>query len=244
MIVDSTTLSEACSTIEKWARHRESRYVCVSNVHMCMQVSDDAKFCQAVNCADLTVPDGKPIAVALKMLGLTQAEHVRGADLTKSLCELAEVKNLTIGLYGGTHEAVHGFLTLLQKMHPNLTVGCAISPPFRNLSEDETHNYIREINDAQVQILFVGLGCPKQEYWMAQHRGKINAVMVGVGAVFDFFGGKKPEAPRWIQQIGLEWLFRMASEPKRLWKRYVLLNPRFLWRFGKQLISCKFLKAT
>lgn len=107
---------------------------------------------------------------------------------------------------------------------------------FRALDDLEDEAYAREINGAGVQILFIGLGCPKQEKWMAAHKGRVNAVMVGVGAVFDFLSGEKREAPRWMRSVGLEWLFRLMSEPKRLWRRYLILNPRFLWHFGKQLM--------
>ncbi|MCU7945061.1 MAG: WecB/TagA/CpsF family glycosyltransferase [Candidatus Thiodiazotropha sp. (ex Cardiolucina cf. quadrata)] len=112
-----------------------------------------------------------------------------------------------------------------------------ISPPFRELNKLEDTGFVDKINSTEVQILFVGLGCPKQEKWMAQHKGEVHAVMVGVGAVFDFLSGTKKEAPRWLQSLGLEWLFRLLSEPNRLWKRYTIHNPRFIWHFFKQLLS-------
>jgi N-acetylglucosaminyldiphosphoundecaprenol N-acetyl-beta-D-mannosaminyltransferase len=118
-----------------------------------------------------------------------------------------------------------------------------ISPPYRELTQEEDQEYIETINNSGVQILFVGLGCPKQEIWMANHKGKVNSTMGGVGAGFDFLSGTKKEAPSWGQEVGLEWLFRLMLEPKRLWKRYLFYNPRFLWNFAKQLIHSRLGKA-
>ena len=237
MRVDETSINLSANLIEEWAVTEESRYVCVSNVHMCMEAFDDSQFQNVVNSSDLVVPDGKPLAIGLKLLGSDTAEQVRGADLTKELLQLADKKKLVIGLYGGTEIAIENFGAYIELAYPNAVLGCAISPPFRPLNDQEDQEFVQEINEAGVQILFVGLGCPKQEKWMAAHRGRVNAVMVGVGAVFDFLSGEKREAPRWMRSVCMEWLFRLLSEPRRLWRRYLILNPRFIWHFGKQLIT-------
>ncbi len=236
MRIDETSIAHTTSLIENRIAKNRSGYVCVSNVHMCMETFDHPDFRNVVNSADLVVPDGKPLAIGMKLLGSTTTEQVRGADLTKELLKLADKKKLVIGLYGGTEEAVGSFMNFIKLGYPSVRVGSAISPPFRLLDDREDERFVREINEAGVQILFVGLGCPKQEKWMAEHRGRVNAVMVGVGAVFDFLSGEKKEAPRLVQKLGVEWLFRLVSEPKRLWRRYLILNPRFLWHFGKQLV--------
>ncbi|MBU0970232.1 MAG: WecB/TagA/CpsF family glycosyltransferase, partial [Proteobacteria bacterium] len=127
--------------------------------------------------------------------------------------------------------------TFLKKKYPGLHIACAISPPFRELTPQEDEEYTKQINKSGARILFVSLGCPKQERWMADHKDRLSCVMLGVGAAFDFLSGKKKHAPRWMQKVGLEWIFRLACEPRRLWKRYFKHNPRFIWYFGKQLIK-------
>jgi len=239
MHVNITTLSKTCQQIKVWALQHTSHYICVSNVHMCMESCDDKIFADIVNKADMVLPDGKPIALALKLLGHTDAEQIRGADITLALCELAANEGLTIGLYGGSEQALKDFQASLKVKFPNIKIGCAISPPFRALSAEEDAAMIQQINDSGVQVLFVGLGCPKQEQWMAKHKGKVNAIMLGVGAVFDFLSGNKKEAPVWVQSIGMEWFFRLCSEPRRLWKRYFKHNPRFVYFFMLQYLKTK-----
>lgn len=239
MRVDEMSIDKSLALIIDWANRRESKYICVSNVHMCMEAFDKSSFQNIVNSADQVVPDGMPLAVGMRLLGSKYSQQIRGADLTRSILEHANNKGLVIGLYGGTEEAVAKIVSIIKKEYQSITIGCGISPPFHALSEQQDNQYVKIINDSNVQILLVGLGCPKQEIWMANHKGKVNAVMVGVGAVFDFLSGTKMEAPRWIQNIGLEWLFRLLSEPNRLWKRYATHNPRFIIYFFKQLLSIR-----
>lgn len=234
MSVNVTSLKQTVATIGEWVTKKQSYSVCVSNVHMCMETYDSSEFLDIVNHADMVLPDGKPIALGLKLLGHGDAKQVRGADITLALCERAAQMGWVVGLYGGSEKALLDFQQFLAVTYPKINLGCAISPPFRDLSADEDLAMINQINQSGVQILFVGLGCPKQERWMAAHKGQINAVMLGVGAVFDFLSGNKREAPRWVQSIGMEWLFRLCSEPGRLWKRYLKQNPRFVWYFMQQ----------
>ena len=237
MGVNITSLTQAANKIEQWAKAYQSAYVCVSNVHMCMEVYDNSAFADIVNAADKVIPDGKPITLGLKLLGHTEASQVRGADITLTLCEMAASKGLVIGLYGGEESVLADFSHFLKTKFPDINIGCAISPPFRELSAQEDADMVAQINQAKVQILFVGLGCPKQERWMAAHKGQVNAVMLGVGAVFDFLSGHKKEAPRWVQSIGMEWFFRLVSEPRRLWKRYFYTNTKFIVLLAIQLFS-------
>jgi len=240
METDLVSLPEVTDTVLTWARNRESRYVCVANVHMCMECVDHPSFRKVVNDADLTVPDGRPLVWMQYLLGYHHAQQVRGSDLVRALCTAAEKSGVSVGFYGGAPEVLDRFVAVLNTRFPNLQIAFCHAPPFRPLSEEELAADVERINNSGVDILFVGLGCPKQERWMAQQKGSVQAVMLGVGAAFDFLAGVKPHAPRWIQVAGLEWLFRLMCEPKRLWRRYLLLNPRFILLAGKQLIYERF----
>lgn len=243
MPVAITSLEQAGEEIVAAAREGESRYVCVGNVHMCMEAFDSPEYNAVVNGADLVVPDGKPLVWGLRALGAREAGHVRGSDLLLHLCGRAEQEGIAIGLYGGTPESLVDFQAFLRGSFTGLHIAFAASPPFRPLTQEEAERYAREIRDSGARILFVGIGCPKQEQWMAAHRGTLPCVMIGVGAAFDFFSGRKKHAPRWMQQAGLEWLFRLASDPRRLWKRYLKHNPRFVWYFTKQYIRQRLRRA-
>jgi N-acetylglucosaminyldiphosphoundecaprenol N-acetyl-beta-D-mannosaminyltransferase len=211
------------------------KYICVANVHMCMESYDNPEFCQVVYNADLVVPDGRPLVWALRLLGEKHAFQVRGSDLLLKLCAEAQQKNIPVGFYGGTPESLQDFQAYLKREYPLLPIACAISPPFRPLSVEEDAACVAQIIASGTKILFVGIGCPKQENWMAAHKNRLGCVMIGVGAAFDFFSGRKKHAPRWMQKAGLEWVFRLASDPRRLWKRYLKHNPRFVWYFLRQL---------
>lgn len=214
-------------------------YVCFSTVHMVMESFDDAEFAAKVNTADLVVPDGMPLVWMQKLQGAKNATRVRANDLMILLCRYAEKNNLSVGFYGGRQEVIDEILRRARKDFPNLKVTYAFSPPFRALTADEDASITAEINRNKPDILFMGLGCPKQENWMAEHRGKIKSVMLGVGASFDFYAGNVAESPEWMGKLGLEWLFRLLQEPRRLWKRYLILNPRFVWLASLQLFRLK-----
>lgn len=239
MNVDVTTYEDASNRILGWSNELPGRYVCVSNVHMCMETFGNSDFSQIVNSADLVVPDGKPLVWAQKLLGEKNASQVRGSDLLLHVCREAEYRELPIGLYGGSETSLKDFIIFLNEKFPNLKISFAESPPFRELTQEEDEAYIVQINKSNAKILFVGIGCPKQEKWMAAHKEALQCVMIGVGAAFDFFSGQKKHAPKWMQNVGLEWVFRLFSDPRRLWKRYLKHNPRFVYYFLKQLISKK-----
>ena len=235
MDVDVTPLKPSVARIIQWIKEKKSAYVCVANVHMCMEVFDSVSFGSVVNGADLVIPDGKPLSIVQKLLGHANAEQVRGQDIMSALCSVSGEKSLNIGFYGGSSEAVLNLVkSNLLVQYPDVKISYAFSPPFRTLSEQEDGDVVGKINQAKVDVLFVGIGCPKQEIWMAGHKDKLNCVMLGVGAAFDFIAGNKKHAPRWVQNMGLEWLFRLCSEPRRLWKRYLKQNPRFIWYFIQQ----------
>jgi N-acetylglucosaminyldiphosphoundecaprenol N-acetyl-beta-D-mannosaminyltransferase len=230
----------------KWALRnaidKVSQYICVANVHMCMESFDDYYYTDIINNSGLVVPDGKPLFWCLKLLGCIKAHHIRGADLMIKLCSEAIPKGIGIGFYGSTSETIIDLKKNLKKKFPEIKILFAHSPPFRELTLKEEESYIADINKSNIGILFVGLGCPKQEIWMAEHKDKLSCVMIGVGAAFDFYSGKKKHAPIWMQKVGFEWTFRLMSEPRRLWKRYLKHNPRFVWYFCKQLLGYDFSK--
>lgn len=236
-----TNVCDHASAVEKIAGLvGTGGYVCVATVHMVMEAHDDPAFAAKVNSADLIVPDGMPLLWMQKLQGAKEAQRVRGNDLTLELCKYAEENGLTVGFYGGAPEVIEAIKTRAAQDFPKLKIVYAFSPPYRELSAEEDAEITTQINTAAPDILFVGLGCPKQENWMAAHREKVTAVMIGVGAAFDFYAGNLKEAPPWLSNIGLEWLFRLAMEPKRLWRRYVILNPRFVLLAVEQLLGRSF----
>lgn len=215
----------------------QSTYVCVANVHMVMEAFDNPEFMDVVSNADLVVPDGVPLVWVMRMAGVKGQQRVRGPDLMPRLCDVAEKRGLRVGFIGGKEDVLTSLKQKVEAEHPALNVVYCYSPPFRPLSEHEEKGIIDEINSSRVQILFVGLGCPKQERWMAARKGKVNAVMLGVGAAFDLHTGAIKQCPRWLQQMGLEWAFRFKEEPRRLAGRYLKHNPRFIWYAARQLIG-------
>jgi N-acetylglucosaminyldiphosphoundecaprenol N-acetyl-beta-D-mannosaminyltransferase len=234
--VDATSYADAAARVVRWATSGESRYVCVANVHMVMESRDDPSFRAVVNGADLVTADGMPLVWALRLLGVRSATRVYGPDLTPAVCEAAAERGVPVGFYGGTEDVVARMTANLGRRVPGLRVVYRHSPPFRRLTDDETAADLSAIRRSGARILFVGLGCPKQERWMAAQRGKLDAVMLGVGAAFDFLAGTKAQAPRALQRLGLEWCFRLAHEPRRLWRRYLRHNPRFVLLFAAQML--------
>jgi len=226
--VDATSYDDASRRIIEWSRARESRYVCVAAVNNVMEAHDHRDFRHIMEAADLVTPDGMPLVWCLRTLCNSGATRVYGPDLTRRLLTEAERNHLPIGLYGGSEKALEGLQRFIALAVPRARVVYACAPPFRPLTPEEDNRITSEIINSGVALLFVGLSTPKQERWMAAHRGKVPCTMIGVGAAFDFLSGHKPQAPRWMMQSGLEWLFRLITEPRRLWRRYLTQNPRFL----------------
>ncbi|HEU4561387.1 MAG TPA: WecB/TagA/CpsF family glycosyltransferase [Longimicrobium sp.] len=235
--VDATSYDDAAARVAAWARAGESRYVCVSNVHMVMEGYDDPAYQRVVNAADLVTPDGVPLVWALRLMGVRDASRVYGPDLTPAVCGRAAQDGIPVGFYGGSPEALGGAVARLTERFPALRVVYRHSPPFRAATAGEDEETVAAINASGARILFVGLGCPKQERWMAEHRGRVGAVMLGVGAAFDFLAGTKRQAPRFLMKIGMEWAFRLATEPRRLGRRYLYHNPRYAACLLRQLAS-------
>ena len=229
------SLAEATEQVLAWAQAEESRTVCAANVHMVMEAYDDPAFGAMVNGADLVTPDGMPLVWALRLLGLRGQTRVCGPDLTLEVCRLASERGIPVGFYGAREKVLEALTARLQQKFPGLSIAYAQSPPFRPPDETEQRATLLAIQTSGTRILFVGLGCPRQERWIAQHRGQIPAVMLGVGAAFDFHAKAIRQAPRWMQRSGLEWVFRLAMEPRRLWKRYFKHNPRYMALLAAQV---------
>ena len=237
--LDALTYGAARERILAWARRGESRYVCVAAVNNVMTGYGDPAFRRVHNEADLVTTDGVPLVWGLRLLGLPHAERVYGPELMPRICEAAARDGVPVGLFGGSPAVLDHLVKRLRARFPDLDIAYVHSPPFRPLTEAEDREVVREIRESGARILFVGIGCPKQERWMARHRPDVPAVMIGVGAAFDFLADRKPKAPAWMQRSGLEWLFRLVTEPRRLWRRYVFQNPRFLALFAAQLIRTR-----
>ena len=225
--VDATSIEDASVRVLDWARRRESRAVLHANVHMVMEARDQPGFRAVVNMADLVTPDGVPLVWVLRRLGFPGQGRVYGPDLMVELCRRAAATGVPVGFFGGAPDVLAALLVNLRRRFPGLAVAFAESPPFRPLSVEEDAAIAERVHASGTRILFVGLGCPKQERWIAGQRGRLPAVMLGAGAAFDFHAGMVRQAPRWLQTAGLEWAFRLAMEPRRLWRRYARHNPRF-----------------
>ncbi|MGZ6515894.1 MAG: WecB/TagA/CpsF family glycosyltransferase, partial [Actinomycetota bacterium] len=225
MRVDVTSYDDAAERVATWVDRGESRTVCAASVNNVMQAHDDREFLQAMNDADLVVADGRPLVWGLRGLGAATATQVRGTDLMRALLATASSHRIPVAFFGGAPEVLDRLLGRVETDWPDLRVAYSFSPPFDPPTPDEDARAVRELNASGAGIVFVALGCPKQEFWLASHRGRVRDVMVGVGAAFDFLAGTKRQAPRFLQRIGLEWLFRLVSEPRRLWRRYVRHNP-------------------
>lgn len=232
-----TSYHSASRQIIDWSRAGESRYICFANVHMLMEAYDSPGFAALVNSADLVTPDGMPLVWLMRLKGQRAQQRVYGPTLMLHVLEAAAREDLPVGFYGSSPLVLQSLSERMSQRFPGLKIAYSFSPPYSGMGNSEDQSIVEEINASGARILFIGLGCPKQEIWMAEHRGKINAVMLGVGAAFDFHAGVKPQAPAWLQRLGLEWLFRLLTEPRRLWRRYLIHNYRFAFLAMKDLLQ-------
>ena len=235
--IGETSYEAATEQIQKWAKAGESRTVNPTGVHGVMEAYDSPDFAQTLNHADLNTPDGMPLVWMLRLKGCPKQNRVYGPTLMLHVLQMAEKQGIPVGFYGSNAITLQQLLRNMQQRFPELKVVYSFSPPFGKLAEDRSAEIIAEIKNSGVRVLFVGLGCPKQEYWVAEHKGKIPAVLMSVGAAFDFHAGNKSQAPAWMQNAGLEWLYRLVQEPRRLWRRYFYNNPRFIFLAGIDLLN-------
>ena len=234
--ISTTSYSEVVAFCNRWVDERRSdsgkrtaRYVCVTSVHGVIIARDDSQVQNILKTADIATPDGMPLVWALRSLGIKGQQRVYGPDLMLKLCESAAQHGHRIYLYGSCEDTLVRLCYCLRRKFPEIQIAGYYSPPFRALTRDEDAAVVSKIIASQADIVFVGISTPKQERWMYEHRQVFpGLVMIGVGAAFAFHAGTVRQAPGWMQRNGLEWLFRLLSEPKRLWRRYLLVTPRFL----------------
>ncbi len=231
---DARSTPEAADEILGWAERAEARYACFSNAHGTIEAQDDATFMDVLNGADLNVPDGMSVVRAMQSLGVDQKDRVYGPDVTLAVAERAAARGVPVAFYGSSQKVLDALSTNLPQKAPGLKIVEAISPPFRALTPEEDEAFVQQLKASGARIVFVGLGCPRQERWCAEHAERIGAVCLAVGAAFDFHAGLLTQAPGWVQQAGLEWAFRLAMEPRRLWRRYANVVPRFMGGFAAQ----------
>jgi N-acetylglucosaminyldiphosphoundecaprenol N-acetyl-beta-D-mannosaminyltransferase len=219
--VSAINMCQALETIDGWLARRESHYVCVTPAHVIMDCYWNPDLRSLFNASGLTTPDGMSIVWLLKLHGYRNVSRVYGADLMLEVCRISEAKQWRHFFYGGAPSVADALADRLLARFPHLQIAGIYSPPFRPLTDAENRAITERINASQADIVWIGISSPKQEQWMAAHSGTVGApVMIGVGAAFDFLSGRKKQAPAWVQRAGLEWLFRLGSEPRRLWRRY------------------------
>ncbi len=237
--VDATNYERATRQILAWAREQRSCYVCCACVNNIMEAHDSAEFAALTNQAALVTADGMPVVWLLRRLGVADATRVYGPDLTEAVLAAAAEAGIPVAFYGGSRWALDRLIERVTQRYPKLRVAYSESPHFRAPTPDEDLRTVGRLRLSGARILFVGLNTPKQDRWMHAHEGHVDAVMLGVGAAFDFLAGTKPQAPRWMQGSGMEWLFRLATEPRRLWRRYLYHNPRFVVLALAQLLRTR-----
>ncbi len=226
--IATSSYGEVVHKCVEWADDGASHCLTFAAVHMLMEAHDEDGYRAQLNSLDMVNPDGMPVVWAMRMLGHGKASRVYGPDATVYLLKAAQERQIPVGFYGGSESTLELLVRRVRTNYPGIQIPYACAPPFRRLSREEDDAIVDEINASGARFIFVGLGCPKQERWMVEHRERIPAVLLGVGAAFDFLAGTKPQAPRWMMSCGLEWLFRLASEPRRLAGRYIKHNPRFV----------------
>jgi N-acetylglucosaminyldiphosphoundecaprenol N-acetyl-beta-D-mannosaminyltransferase len=234
--IDVVYWGGAVATILRWAAARESRYVCACNVHSVVTAQRDERLAAAVRGADMAVPDGAPVAWLMRKSGVDAQQRVPGPDLMWRYFAAAALYGESIFLLGGSVDTLARLRARIEATFPGLRVIGTHSPPYRALNDEEDAALVQMLNDSGATTVWVALGCPKQEIWMAEHRDRVRAVLIGVGAAFGFHAGTLRRAPAWMQRLSLEWLHRLLSEPRRLWRRYLTTNTLFIVAAARQLM--------
>ena len=224
-----TNLSETVNYIEENIDNLRGNYICISNVHTTVTAYENKYYRKIQNGGALALPDGKPLSILSKKRGFRNAQRVTGPDLMGELFKESEKKGYKHYFYGSTEETLKLLKCKLKKTYPKLNIAGMYSPPFKQEVSLERDKILNEINNEDVDFFWIGLGAPKQEKWMSIHKGKVNALMIGVGAGFDYYAGKIKRAPMWMQRYSLEWFYRLMQDPKRLLKRYVTTNSKFIY---------------
>lgn len=233
--IDALSWEQLLGRIVAWAKSNQSRLICLCNVHSVVTARHDAALASALQHADINLPDGAPIAWLMRRRGWPEQQRLSGPDLMWQLMHEAERLQLPLFLMGATPTTLSRLRGVIAQAFPKLMIAGSVSPPFRALSTHEQSAIVDRINRSGASLVLIGLGCPKQEIWMAAHRNTIKAVMIGVGAAFDYHAGSLRRAPPAWQRLGLEWLYRLLQEPRRLARRYLLTNTLFLLALPAEL---------
>ena len=241
VLVNVVNMDTAIANINKYlSAEKINSYICVANVHMLVTANRSEKLNQVLSEAKMVVPDGMPLVWYMRLQNYKNVSRVAGPDLLYKICNLSSKNKTRVFFYGGTVESNFFLEKNARKLFPGVNIVGCDAPPILKGEPDFDSAIVDKINNLGAQIVFVGLGCPKQELWMYKHTQHISAVLIGVGAAFDFLSGVKSRAPAWMQKAGLEWLFRLMSEPKRLWKRYLITNTLFVYYTIKDIVANKF----
>lgn len=236
--ISNLTPGKTVEVIEKWIAKGARQYISVCTVHTTMECQFDPEVRRAVNTAGLATPDGMPLVWLANLQSDAQVSRVYGPDLMLAVARASAETGYRHYFYGGASGVPEQLAAFLKRKFPGMIVAGSCSPPFHELSASENQTLINRINQARPDIVWVGLGTPKQDLWMARNRDRLEAaVLIGVGAAFDFHTGRIPQAPSWMQKSGLEWLFRLVQEPRRLWKRYLIYNPWFIYLILQQFLG-------
>lgn len=227
--IAAVNMPELLKLTKERIREWSGEYICVSNVHTTVMSYDDPAYAAVQNAAVLAIPDGGPLSSVGRRRGFPKMERTTGPDYLKEVLKLSAACGYRHYFYGSTEETLQKLRDTLEKDYPGAVIAGMYSPPFRKLTEKEDEQIVQRINESRPDFVWVGLGAPKQECWMAEHRGQICGLMVGVGAAFDYLAGNIQRAPRWMQKANLEWLYRLIQEPRRLLKRYFYTNTKFIW---------------
>ncbi len=235
--ITALRFEEQMQAIMQWAIARLSKTVCVANVHMLMEAHWNPEFANVLQNADVVTPDGMPLVWMMRWMGARDQDRVAGMDILQALCQQAQTQNVSVFFLGSQTEILSRMRLRLEQEFPKLKIAAMEPLPFRPLTETEDAELINKVNSSGAGLVFVSLGCPKQEHWIAQHQGKIQAVMLGMGGVFPVYAGIHKRAPRIVRELGFEWFYRWIQEPRRLWGRYLKTIPPFIWLATKQILS-------
>ncbi len=231
---------DSLGRVMELAKQRKPSYVCFANVHMTIEAHEAKSFGDKVNNADLVVADGKPIALACKLLYHKKQERVSGMDFIPAILKRINGAGLSLFIYGSTERVIQMMIKKIASDYPHVHLAGSISPPFRESNEQETAHDIETINRSGAHIVFVALGCPKQEKWMAENSHKIHAVLLGIGGALPVAAGIQKRAPKWMQNSSLEWFYRLMQQPRRLFGRYLYTNSYFVFLLSRELLKMIF----
>ena len=226
--INVTNMSDTIKYIGEHLDDLRGKYICVSNVHTTVMSYENEEYRKIQNSAAMALPDGAPLSSYSRRKGYKQAQRVTGPDLMLELFAISKEKGYRHYFYGATEETLQSMREVLERDYPGIEIAGMYAPPFRTLTPQEDAQIVAKINESRPDFIWIGLGAPKQEEWMYQHMGQLQGVLIGVGAGFDYLAGYIKRAPRWMQRMSLEWLYRLLQDPKRLWRRYFTSNVKFI----------------